>query len=167
MIDAGCGTGLVLAEVIGDFAWGIGVDISPEMIRLPGPSRFHRSRFILGDCFELRGVVPQGRGGLFAGRPSLALRRGARGRPLAGGARLACAGGLRCLRFSEQAARALHSHAPENKTWFTPPQACDLARSAGFETASALGGEATSVAPGREALIRRVRLFRDANCPGT
>ena len=34
VIDVGCGTGLVLASIVSNFAWGLGIDISPEMVRL-------------------------------------------------------------------------------------------------------------------------------------
>ncbi|MGO8678973.1 MAG: class I SAM-dependent DNA methyltransferase [Limisphaerales bacterium] len=145
MIDAGCGTGLVLAQIIGDFACGIGVDISPEMIRLARAKQIPQARFIVGDCFELAALCPKA--GAVLSRGVLLSHYGVeQGEALLRAARASLVpGGFVAFDFLNQAARALHSHAPENKTWFTRAQACDLARRAGFETASALGGESRRV----------------------
>ncbi|HZR21268.1 MAG TPA: class I SAM-dependent methyltransferase, partial [Verrucomicrobiae bacterium] len=53
LIDCACATGLVLQELISDFAWAVGVDISPQMIRLAKAKQIPNSTFVIGDCFEL------------------------------------------------------------------------------------------------------------------
>lgn len=145
VIDAGCGTGLVLAEIIHDFAWGVGVDISPEMIRLAEAKQVQGAEFILGDCFELP-VLCRKAGAVFSRgvllshygrRESEALLRAARGALVPGG--------FVAFDFLNQAARTLYPHAPENKTWFTRAQARLLAQDAGLAKTSVLGGEARRV----------------------
>ena len=145
VIDAGCGTGLVLAGVIDGFAWGIGLDISPEMIRLAQAKQIQRAKFILGDCFELPGLCPKAgavfsRGVLlshYGRRESEALLRAARAALVPGG--------FVAFDFLNQAARTLYAHAPENKTWFTRAEVCLLARRAGFANASVPGDDARRV----------------------
>lgn len=145
VIDAGCGTGLVLAKVINSFACGIGVDISPEMIRLAQAKQIQGAKFIVGDCFGLPGLCPKA-GAVFS-RGVLLSHYGRReGETLLRAARAALVkGGFVAFDFLNQAARTLYAHAPENKTWFTRAEACLLARRAGFENASALGEESRRV----------------------
>ncbi len=145
VINAGCGTGLVLAKVINDFAWGIGVDISPEMIRLAEAKQIQSAKFVLGDCFALPGLCPKA-GAVFS-RGVLLSHYGRReSQTLLRAARAALVpGGFVAFDFLNQAARTLYAHAPENKTWFTRAEACLLARRAGFSNASVLGGEARRV----------------------
>ena len=59
LIDAGCGTGLVLAELVPAFAWGIGVDISREMLRAASAKGIARACFLVGDCFRLAELCPK------------------------------------------------------------------------------------------------------------
>jgi SAM-dependent methyltransferase len=145
VIDAGCGTGLVLARVIDDFAWGIGLDISPEMIRLAQAKQIQRAKFILGDCFDLCRLCPKA--GVVFSRGVLLSHYGRReGEALLRASRAALVpGGFVAFDFLNQAARSLFAHAPENKTWFARAEACLLARRAGFSNASVLGDEARRV----------------------
>ncbi len=139
VIDAGCGTGLVLAEVVSSFAWGIGVDISPEMIRLAQARQLSRATFMVGDCFQLPALCP--RAGAIFSRGVLLSHYGRRqGQALL---RAACAtlapGGFAAFDFLNQAGRARYAHAPENKTWFTGAQARRMAQDAGFKTTDVRG----------------------------
>jgi SAM-dependent methyltransferase len=145
VIDAGCGTGLVLAAVINDFAWGLGVDLSPGMIRLAQAKQIQRATFMVGDCFALPGLCPKA-GAVFS-RGVLLSHYGRReGETLLRAARAALVpGGFVAFDFLNQGARALYAHAPQNKTWFTRAEACLLARRAGFSHPSVLGGEARRV----------------------
>ena len=59
VIDAGCGTGVVLAAVCPSFAWGMGINISPEMTRAAQSKSIPRARFLVGDCFALSSLAPQ------------------------------------------------------------------------------------------------------------
>lgn len=145
VIDAGCGTGLVLAAVINGFAWGIGLDISPEMIRLAQAKQIPRAQFILGDCFELGRLCPKA-GAVFSRGVLLSHYGRQESEALLRAARAALVpGGFVAFDFLNQAARTLYAHAPENKTWFTGAEACVLARRAGFSKASVLGDDARRV----------------------
>ena len=141
VIDAGCGTGLVLADLSLAFAWGMGLDISPEMVRLAADKRIPRSRFVVADCFQLASVCPPA--GAVLSRGVLLSHYG----PEQGAALLQAgrdtltAGGFLVFDFLNQAARARHSHQPKNKTYFTAESACRLARQAGFAKVTVLGGE--------------------------
>jgi SAM-dependent methyltransferase len=145
VIDAGCGTGLVLAKVINHFASGIGVDISPKMIRLAQAKQIQGAEFIVGDCFELPGLCPKA-GAVFSRGVLLSHYGRQESEALLRAARAALVpGGFVAFDFLNQAARTLHAHAPGNKTWFARAEACLLARRAGFPKASALGGESRRV----------------------
>jgi predicted TPR repeat methyltransferase len=139
VIDVGCGTGLVLGDVISRFAWGIGVDISKRMIRIARRKRIPDARFLLGDAFQLsrnwpaaaailsRGVLlshygrKQGEKLLKALNDSLLPR------------------GFLILDFLNLAARDLHHHVPDGKTYFHPDEVCAMARQAGFRSVLILG----------------------------
>src|SRR5262249_50104578 len=138
-IDAGCGTGLVMAKVCSRFAWGMGIDVSPQMIRLARARHVSRAKFLEGDCFDLPALCPKAgavlsRGVLLShyGRDSgialLAAARNAR-----------VPGGFAVFDYLNKAARAKFSHSPENKTFFTALEAGALARQAGFWRIRALG----------------------------
>ena len=141
VIDVGCGTGLVLAQVISAFAWGVGVDISEQMIRVAEEKRIRRARFILGDCFGLPAVCP--RAGAVLSRGVLLSHYGRRqGEQLLKASKAALvSGGFLVFDFLNEAGRKKHKHAPENKTYFTRNQACAMARRAGFQRAFVLGEE--------------------------
>jgi SAM-dependent methyltransferase len=139
VIDAGCGTGLVLAQVSFAFAWGIGVDISPKMIRAARAKRLAKTRFLVGDCFDLPSLCP--RAGAVLSRGVLLSHYGRRqGQAILKAARAALVpGGFLVFDFLNQAARTKYRHAPENKTWFTGEEIQSLARRAGFSTVRTLG----------------------------
>ncbi len=79
VIDVGCGTGLVLAKVISTFAWGIGVDISPQMIRVARAKHLANTTFLVGDCFRLPTLCPKA--GSVLSRGVLLLALWPQGRP--------------------------------------------------------------------------------------
>jgi SAM-dependent methyltransferase len=139
VIDAGCGTGLVLAEVISAFAWGIGLDISPKMIRLARAKRLARTKFLLGDCFDLPSLCPKA--GAVLSRGVLLSHYGReQGQAILHAAWAALLpGGFLVFDFLNETARAEQSHAPENKTWFTVAEIKSMARLAGFSTVRTLG----------------------------
>jgi len=147
IIDAGCGTGLVLGAVISAFAWGIGVDISPRMIRVARANRLAHAKFVVGDCFDLPSLCPKAgavfsRGVLlshYGRRQGLVILRAARASLVAGG--------FLVFDFLNESARTKHHHAPENKTWFTCQEIQSMARRAGFSAVKTLGE------PSRRALL--------------
>jgi len=49
-------------------------------------------------------------------------------------------GGFLLCDFLSKTGRLLHAHRPENKTHFTPDEACAMARRAGFRNATVRGG---------------------------
>jgi predicted TPR repeat methyltransferase len=140
VIDAGCGTGLVLDTVSSAFAWGLGVDISAEMIAVARTKQLENVQFVIGDCFALRSICPKAgavvsRGVLLShyGRPQgQALLRAARG--------ILVEGGFLLFDFLNGAARGRHQHVPEHKTWLTAEEVCAMARGAGFSRTRVLGG---------------------------
>jgi SAM-dependent methyltransferase len=139
IIDAGCGTGLVLAEVISAFAWGIGIDISPQMIRVARAKCLARARFLVGDCFKLPSLCP--RAGAVLSRGVLLSHYGCeQGQAILNAARdVLVPGGVLVLDFLNEAARTQQRHAPENKTWFTGQEIQAMAGRAGFSTVTTVG----------------------------
>jgi len=139
VIDVGCGTGLVLAKVISAFAWGIGVDISPQMIRVARAKCLAKTSFLVGDCFALPSLCP--RAGALLSRGVLLSHYGReQGRAILEAARSTLApGGFLVFDFLNEAARTQHRHAPENKFWFAGEEIQTMARRAGFCAVSTLG----------------------------
>jgi SAM-dependent methyltransferase len=140
VVDAGCGTGSVLAEVIGAFAWGIGVDISREMIRIALMKAIPKASFLVGDCFGLSAVCPKA--GAVLSRGVLVSHYGPKhGTALlrAGFATLA-PGGFFVFDFLNQAARDHNIHAPEDKACFLPQEIREMARRAGFSSVTITAG---------------------------
>jgi SAM-dependent methyltransferase len=134
VIDAGCGTGLVLAEVASAFAWGRGIDISPRMIRLARSKQTGKAKFAVGDCFDLPSLCPKA--GLVLSRGVLLSHYGrGQGEDLLRAARrVLVPRGVLVFDFLNAAARARYRHGPENKTWFTSEEVSALAERAGFST---------------------------------
>ena len=139
LIDAGCGTGLVLAGVISSFAWGMGVDLSPGMLRLAGQKRIPRTTFVQGDCFRLKELCPPA--GAVLSRGVLLSHYGlAQGEALLRSAKAVLApGGFILFDFLNAAAERRYTHAVGNKTYFAGSEISYLARHAGFGTATVLG----------------------------
>jgi SAM-dependent methyltransferase len=147
IIDAGCGTGLVLGEVISTFAWGIGIDISPKMIGAARAKRLVKTKFLIGDCFDLPSLCP--RAGAVLSRGVLLSHYGRKqGHAILRAARSALVpGGFLVFDFLNEAARTKYRHAPGNKTWFTGEEIQLMARHAGFSMVTILG------TPKRRALL--------------
>ena len=139
VIDAGCGTGVVMARVASDFAWGMGVDISPEMIRAACAKNLANASFLVGDAFQLPSLCPPA--GAVLSRGVLLSHYGReQGVALLKAARAALVpGGFVVFDFLNAAARAQYCHAPENKTWYTAREIQVLAQQAGFAAAATLG----------------------------
>jgi predicted TPR repeat methyltransferase len=147
IIDAGCGTGLVLAELKSAFAWAIGIDISPRMIRAARAKRLTRTKFLVGDCFELPSLCPMA--GAIVSRGVLLSHYGRKqGEAMLHAARTSLAlGGFLVFDFLNETARTKFGRAPENKNWFTGEEVELMARRAGFSIVTILGK------PNRRALL--------------
>ncbi len=139
IIDAGCGTGLVLAKVISSFSWGIGVDISPKMVRAARAKRLPNARFVVGDCFDLPSLCPKA--GVIMSRGVLLSHYGLdQGQAILRSSWAALApGGFLVFDFLNEAARTKFKHTTENKTWFGRGEIRSMARRAGFSTVNILG----------------------------
>ena len=139
LIDAGCGTGLVLAELLPAFAWGIGVDISREMLRAATAKAIPRARFQVGDCFRLAELCPKA-GAVFSRGVLLSHYGSLQGRALLEStAEVLLPGGFLLFDFLNERGRPNYPHSPEDKTYYTPRQACTLARGLGFKKATVRG----------------------------
>lgn len=134
VIDAGCGTGLVLSEVMCSFAWGVGVDISAGMLRAARRKKLEGVRFIVGDCFQLDALCPKA--GAVLSRGVLLSHYGLRlGESLLYSARRALVpDGFAVFDFLNAAGRRHSAHRAEDKHWLTFAQARDLGHRAGFQT---------------------------------
>jgi predicted TPR repeat methyltransferase len=139
VIDAGCGTGLVLANVVSAFAWGAGIDISPRMINLARAKRIANTTFSVGDCFDLPALCPKA--GLILSRGVLLSHYGReQGEQLLRSARTVLVpGGVLVFDFLNAAARSSYVRQPDHKTLFTPQEMRDLAERAGFSTIRSSG----------------------------
>lgn len=137
VIDVGCGTGLVLADVVSRFAWGLGVDISHKMIDLARKKHIPNARFLVADAFHLtcpaattvlsRGVLLSHYGHKQGAELLKSLRK------------LLLPKGLLVLDFLNRAARHRHRHVPDKKTYFTGEEVCRIALDAGFSSAKIIG----------------------------
>lgn len=138
VMDLGCATGLVLANIVSKFAWGLGIDISPEMIRMAQAKGIPNSRFVIGDCFQL---AVHGRGaGAVVSRGVLLSHYGRQNAAaLLESFRSALApGGFVLCDFLSSAAMSRFGHITTRKTCYTDSEVCQLARAAGFQTARVL-----------------------------
>jgi SAM-dependent methyltransferase len=139
LIDAGCGTGLVLAELAPAFAWGIGVDISREMVRAAIAKGIPRVRFQVGDCFGLTEVCPKA-GAVFSRGVLLSHYGRLQGRALLqSAAEVLLPRGFLLFDFLNELGRRNYPHSPEDKTYYTPRQVCALVRELGLKTVTILG----------------------------
>jgi SAM-dependent methyltransferase len=139
VIDIGCGTGLVLETVISGFGWGMGVDLSPEMLRLAEQKQIPRTTFVVGDCFQLAEFCPPA--GAVLSRGVLLSHYGRQQAEdlLRAAKAVLIPGGFVLFDFLNAAARARYAHAAEEKTHFAAPEITSLAHGAGFKTADILG----------------------------
>lgn len=140
VIDIGCGTGLVLARVVGHFASGIGVDISPDMIRCAVAKAIPNTRFIVADGFNLAGLP---RAGAVVSRGVLLSHYGrdTSADLLQSWHALLEPGGVLVCDFLSETGRAASIHKPSNKTYFTAAEVLDKARAAGFDSARIVGDD--------------------------
>jgi SAM-dependent methyltransferase len=140
VIDVGCGTGLVLADVVSWFAWGIGVDISSKMIQVARRKRIPHARFLVADAFELSRNCPAAAAILSRG-VLLSHYGHKQGSALLKALRAALVPkGVLILDFLNRAARGRHCHGPETKAYFEGDEVCEMARQAGFCSAKIAGG---------------------------
>jgi SAM-dependent methyltransferase len=139
VIDVGCGTGLVLADVVSRFVWGIGVDVSKKMIEIARRKRIPRSRFLVADAFNLSAYCPAAAAALSRGvllshyghKQGLELLKSIY--------RCLIPSGFLILDFLNLAARDRHQHLPHTKTYFNGDEVCQMAHNAGFGRAKILG----------------------------
>jgi SAM-dependent methyltransferase len=148
LIDAGCGTGLVLCELAHSFAWALGVDISPQMIAAAERKRIAKASLVIGDCFQLPQICP--RAGGIVSRGILVSHYGTEAAEmlLQSARKTLVGGGFALFDFLNKEAKAKAKHAPENKTYFFASELETIARKAGFAHLRILGEQ-----------TRRVRLL--------
>ena len=139
VIDAGCGTGLVLAEVNSKFAWGIGVDLSRGMIRAARRKRIPKAQFLVGDCFALSGICAPA--GAILSRGVLLSHYGPKQgfRLLKALAENLVPHGFLLLDFLNRSARGHYPHLPDTKTYFYGQDVCKMAKKAGFRRGKIIG----------------------------
>jgi predicted TPR repeat methyltransferase len=133
VIDVGCGTGLVLASIVSKFAWGLGVDISPDMVRLAQAKDIPNARFAIGDCFQLSAHAHKA--GAVVSRGVLLSHYGRQNVvALFESFRSALApGGFVLCDFLSETAKNRFEHVPVQKTYYTESEICQLASAAGFQ----------------------------------
>ena len=145
VVDAGCGTGLVLSQVLDSFAWGVGVDISPEMIRFAQARHLRRAKFVVGDCFKLPSLCPPA--GAVCSRGVLLSHYGkVQGQRLLGAVRASLVpGGFCLLDFLNATARTRYQYQPQEKIFYTNAKVLAMAQQAGFIRATVIGEPARRV----------------------
>jgi predicted TPR repeat methyltransferase len=140
-IDCGCGTGLVLAAIASRFAWGVGVDLSSEMIQAAAQKKISRCRFIAGDCFRLSELCPKA-AAVFSRGVLLSHYGAEQGMALLGAMRASLVEeGFMACDFLNESARSIQIHAPENKTYYSRQAVIRMALEAGFNEATVIGAE--------------------------
>jgi SAM-dependent methyltransferase len=134
-----------MQEVLSAFAWGIGVDVSREMIRIATLKHLPNVRFLEGDCFELARFCPSA--GAVLSRGVLLSHYGpAHAESLLRAFAVALAPGGFCLfDFLSEEGRATAVHAPETKTYFKRSDIHALCLQAGFARVRVMGGKARRV----------------------
>jgi predicted TPR repeat methyltransferase len=139
VIDAGCATGLVMAQAVSWFAWGVGVDISPKMIRAANAKQISNAKFVVGDCFKLSDICPKAAAVLSRGvllshygeKQAIEL--------LSSGLDCLVDGGFILWDFLNADGRYSYQHTPENKAYFSAAEVDSMAKGAGFKTVKVLG----------------------------
>ncbi len=139
LVDVGCGTGLVLASLLGYFAEGLGLDISARMLAVARQRGLPRARFAEGNCFELGQCVQQA--GAIVSRGILLSHYGTRWAGVLLGQVHAVVGegGFALLDFLNASCREQFAERPENKTYFTAEEMAALTMEAGFAHFHILG----------------------------
>ena len=139
VIDAGCGTGLVLSQVTPFFAWGLGVDISSEMIRAARRKRIPNARFSVADCFRLDKLCPAA-GAIFSRGVLLSHYGRDQGLVLLSAIRAALVpDGFFMCDFLNVTAKPQSGHLARGKTHFNAEDALHMGREAGFRRSEVLG----------------------------
>jgi SAM-dependent methyltransferase len=140
LVDLGCGTGLVLAHFLDQFAAGVGIDISPRMLAVAAGRRLPHAQFVEGNCFAL-GRHVAGAGAVFS-RGILLSHYGRHWAPLLLRQihqSLLPEQGFAILDFLNAAAREDYDCNPQNKTYYRGDQIEKLVKQAGFRHAAILG----------------------------
>lgn len=139
IVDAGCATGLVLAGIVSGFAWGVGVDISPQMIRRAQAKVLPHTTFLVGDCFDLAATCPKA--GAVVSRGVLLSHYGPeQGRSLLVSARSCLVeGGFVLWDFLNRTGRSKYQHVAETKSYFDAEEVCALAGQAGLRQITVYG----------------------------
>jgi SAM-dependent methyltransferase len=145
LVDLACGTGLVLARFVGQFAEGLGLDISRRMLAVAARRRLDGARFQEGNGFELARFAT-GAGAVLS-RGILLSHYGERWASVLGRQihEALGPGGFALLDFLNADARDLFACNPPNKAYFTPDRVVSLGREAGFRTSLVLGEPAHRV----------------------
>jgi SAM-dependent methyltransferase len=145
LVDLACGTGLVLARFIEQFAEGLGLDLSPRMLAVAARRHLPRTRFQEGNGFELARFVAEA--GAVLSRGVLLSHYGERWAPVLFREirRVLVPGGFALLDFLNAEARRLFPSNPDNKTYFAPEVMESLGKQAGFGGSRVLGGQAHRV----------------------
>ena len=145
VVDVGCGTGLVLAQVVAAFKWGIGVDISPKMIRAARRKKIRKARFVVGDCFRLARLGPPA--GAILSRGVLLSHYGREHAEawLASALSSLVEGGFLMCDFLNLLARESSGHKARGKTFYGSWEVRQLARRVGFKKSRVLGKETERV----------------------
>jgi SAM-dependent methyltransferase len=139
VIDAGCGTGLVLGQVIPFFAWGMGVDISSEMIRAARRKCIPNARFSVGDCFSLAQLCPAA-GAIFSRGVLLSHYGRDQGLVLLSAIRAALVpDGFFMCDFLNVSVEPQSGHIARGKTHFSTEEVLRMGREAGFRRTKVLG----------------------------
>ena len=148
LVDLGCGTGLVLEQCAERFAESLGVDLSPHMLEVASRRQLPRTRWLVGNCFELdrlvrgagavlsRGVLVSHYGESWAGAFLRQIHQA-----------LVPDGGFALVDFLNADARGLYPSSPRHKTYYRGEQMAALASEAGFRRQAIVGD------PPRRALI--------------
>jgi SAM-dependent methyltransferase len=147
LVDLGCGTAAVLARFIGQFAEGLGIDISGQMLAVAGDKHLPRCSLQEGNGFELGRFVQPGAAGAVMSRGILLSHFGPQW------AGLLCRqihqalapGGFALLDFLNADARQSFASNPDNKAYYSPPELEAIARQAGFGGGRILGEPAHRV----------------------
>ena len=139
VIDAGCGTGLVLEKIISCFAWGIGVDLSPQMIKAAAAKKIPNAKFVQGDSFDLSPICPKA--GAIVSRGVLLSHYGHKhGEALLRSAHSnLISRGFIFFDFLNKDGRAHYEHAARDKTYFEAKEICAIASRAGFNHTTIAG----------------------------